>query len=302
MPWVEQGDFERLAAGELRDDLERCESVRKKAVGRFWTFAVLAVIAAAAAAVGVTSLINGGAGLVVGVIVLVFGLIFAATPLNRAKNEIKAPVCQAVARQQGLTWSPGGGMPPEFAEAQRLLFGSATSRTFGDHWSGQIEGRPFSVYEATLTQKSGKSTVTLFSGQVWRLASGRPWSGITLAVPDRGVFNFFKPQGGMERLRFPDDPPFEKVFEVYSHAPAEAQALFSPEVRSELTDFRNTVGRTWVYLGGDDVLVAISGKDRFEPGSMFKSTPPADRARAIWTEVDGAVGFARRLSAAFPQR
>ena len=106
----------------------------------------------------------------------------------------------------------------------------------------------------------------------------------------------------MTRVRYPEDQPFEKVFEAYATDAQMVQPLLSPVIRAELTAIRNTVGKTWVYLGGDHVLVAVSGKDRFEPGSMFKSEPGVDRARRIWNEVDGAVGFARRLSAAFPPR
>ena len=302
MPWVETSAFEEMAQGELREALESCETIRRKAVSRFWLFLTLAIVGGIAVAGLAAVLFELAIGVVVGVIALVVGVIAVTLPLSSAGEQIKRPMAEAIARRQGLTWQPKALGAPGFDEAERMLFGGASRRVFGDIWSGHVDDRAFAVYEVTLTRQSGKSTVTVFSGHVWRLAAGRTWPGKTLAVPDRGAFNFFKPAGGMSRVRYPEDVEFERLFEVYATDAATAQTIFTPALRSELTAIRNDAGRLFIYLGGDHVLAAIAGKDRFEAGSMFKATPGVERARAMWNEVEGSVGFARRLSAAFPAR
>jgi len=301
MPWVETGDFERLVESELKADLDRCEQIRGAAVKRFWLTLGIGLAVAVAALALLWGSVGPGPALVAATVCLVITLIAALNPLEKGRSAIKQPIAEALARRHGLTWSAKPADPPGFVEAARLLFGHWTTRRLNDLWSGEIDGRPFAVYEAYLSQKSGKSSVTLFQGHLWRLQAGTPRRGTTVVVPDKGAFNFFKPRGDMKRISF-DDAAFERVFETYSTDRAEAEAALTAEVRAELTSIRQDAGKTWLYLGGDHVVAGISGGDRFEPGSMFKATPGVDRARTMWNELDGAVGFAGRLSAAFPAR
>ncbi len=299
MPWVERSDFEALAAGELRAELDQCEAVRSRAMRRFWLYlAICAALSVAAAAVVLTRF---GADWIwlAALVALVVTLAATLQPVSQARRAIKAPIAEAIARRHGLQWSQGG-TPPGFEAAARALFGDHTRRTVGDVWAGEIEGRPFTVFDATLIRQAGKNSHKVFGGQVWRLAAGRPYPAASVAVPDRGAFNFFKPPGMAARVRFPDDPGFERTFEVYAAEPAGAEALFTPELRAELTAIRADAGKTFLYLGQGDVVLAVEGGDRFEPGSMFKAEPGEERARRMWNEVDGAVGFARRIAAAFP--
>lgn len=299
MPWVERSEFEALAAGDLKVELDRCEEVRGRAMRRFWLYlavcAVLGVVAAAFAfkAFGATGFWVAAAA------ALMIAIGATLQPIGQARRAIKVPIAEAIARRQGLAWSQGGS-PPSFEAAARALFGGYTRKTIGDVWAGEIDGRPFTVFEATLIRQAGKNAQQVFGGQVWRLAAGRPWPAVSVAVPDRGAFNFFKPSGTVARVRFPADAAFERVFEVYGAEPAGTEALFTPELRAELTAIRADAGKTFVYLGDGDVVVALEGPDRFEPGSMFKAEPGQERARRMWNEVDGAVGFARRIAAAFP--
>ena len=96
--------------------------------------------------------------------------------------------------------------------------------------------------------------------------------GEIVIVPDRGLFNFFKPLSGMERVRFESDPEFEKKFEVYAFEPHEALMLIGSDVRRQLLELRQA-GRVFGYVGPEDVFVAATGKNKFEAGSHV----PLDR-------------------------
>ena len=56
-------------------------------------------------------------------------------------------------------------------------------------------------------------------------------------------------------------------------------------------------GRIFAYVGPEDVLVAITGKDRFEPGSMFRSKGGEERVRLMFDDVCASLGILRELKA-----
>ena len=181
---------------------------------------------------------------------------------------MKGPALPAAAAEGG---SPIWSRPftPLLARAQKPV-DWLSSQTFTDLFNASDEsGKSFALYEAVLVRGSGKSRHTVFSGQVYawqrRAASG---SEIVI-VPDRGIFNFFKPVSGMERVRFESDPEFESKFEVYAFEPAQAMMVLGGSLRRALLDLRQT-GRVFGYVGPEDVLIAAWGRNRFEPGSMFR--------------------------------
>jgi hypothetical protein len=53
----------------------------------------------------------------------------------------------------------------------------------------------------------------------------------------------------------------------------------------------------FAHIGPEDVLVAIWGKNRFEPGSMFSSRPAEERAKQMFDEVCAALAVVRTLKA-----
>ena len=114
-------------------------------------------------------------------------------------------------------------------EAKKPLFGSWLSHSgFTDLVYGEdSDGKRFAFYEGTLSQGHGKHRTQVFSGQFYAFQRRRTGSGQIVAVPDRGLFNFFKPSGGFQRVRFETDPDFEKKFEVYATDSAEGSMLFS---------------------------------------------------------------------------
>lgn len=285
--------------GPVRAQIATIEQSRKSALGRFWLYG----IGGLALAVLLGFLAGSTAGDTVGFVVLgalaVVAIIAATMPLSKASEAIKHPVLEALAGQGGMTYLPSGFDPPVFAEAHKPLFGSwLSSSAFTDLFHGEDpEKSKFAFYEGTLSRGSGKHRRQVFSGQIYAFQRRRRATGQTVAVPDRGLFNFFKPSGGFERVRIENDPDFEKKFELYSTFPQEAAMLFgSVALRRLLLELRQS-GRIFAYLGPEDVLVAVTGKNRFEPGSMFRSRGGEERVRLMFDDVCASLKIIRELKA-----
>jgi hypothetical protein len=110
------------------------------------------------------------------------------------------------------------------------------------------------------------------------------------------LFNFFKPAPGAVRVKFEADPEFEKKFEVYATEASAAQLLIGRDVRRTLLELRQA-GKVFAYVGGDDAFVAVTGKNRFEPGGMFRSTPSDQRIRVMFDDVCASATLLERLKA-----
>ena len=291
-------DFEDLCrVAEVRVQLGAHEERRRKGVRHFWLYLLGTLLLTVIIPV---SLIGYGwpvVGIILAVIVFIVGLVLAFRPLGQAKADLKHPVLEAIAAKGGMDYLPDGFDPPVFPEASRPMFGGITSYTFTDLFHGtDSEGKRFALYEANLVRGSGKNSQTVFSGQFYAFQRAAVRSGETVIVPDKGIFNFAKPSG-LDRVRFDGDPDFEKKFEVYTTEPAASLALLGTDVRRKLVELR-TIGKVFAYVGPEDVLVGIWGKNRFEPGSMFSSRPAADRARRMFDEVCAALSVLRTLKSA----
>lgn len=290
--------FDELCACEpVRRQVETLETRRKAAIKSFWIYLVGAIVLAAAAFLSLQSAGWDTAAWIVGGIILAIGVGAALYPLGQVKEELKHPVLEQLAVGAKLEYIPSDFEPPVYLSARDLLFGASLStQTFTDLFHGAgADGRGYAVYEACLQRRVGKNTATIFSGQIYALHRPPGASGFTVIVPDRKLFNFFKPASDMERVKIEGDEEFERRFEVYSTAPLEAkQLLFDTDLRRHLLALRQD-GRVHAYLGPDEALVAVSGKDRFEPGTMFRSKPGEERVRLMFDDVCASLAVLRAL-------
>ena len=197
-----------------------------------------------------------------------------------------------------MEYLPSDFAPPVFGSARALLFGGGgfSSETYTDLFNGtDEEGRGFAVYEANLQRRAGKNSYSVFCGQMYAIQRRPGGQGHTAIVPDKKIFNFWKPASDMERVRIEGDEAFEKAFEVYSTHPMEARALlFDSTFRARLLELRKS-GRACVYIGPEEALVAANGKDRFEPGSMLRSRPGEERVRLMFDDVCASLELLREL-------
>jgi len=286
-------------SGRVAIEISTIEEKRKDAVRRFWLVLVVVVALAATILWYLSDEATIGFGIVAALLVLVFGGIVAALPLGRAGRALKLPVLETLAEKGGLTYLETGFDPPVYPEARKALFGNwLSSQSFTDLFHGSDEeGRRFALYEGTLTRRQGKSTHTVFSGQMYAWQRRAKGGAEIVIVPDRGIFNFFKPMGGMERVKFESDPDFEKRFEVYAYEPQQAQMVVGADLRRLLLELRQA-GRVFGYIGPEDAFVAATGKNRFEAGSMFRSVSGEQRVRAMFDDVCAGLAVLRRLRSA----
>ncbi len=278
----------------VRTEIGAIEEKRRSGLRRFWL--LLAGSIALAIAIGWSLIVYDWPtmGIILAFAVLIGGVILALAPLSAAKQGLKLPVLETLARHGGMEYVSGGFDPPVFAEAGRTLFGAITGSSFTDLFHGTDEnGQRFAIYEGNLTRRAGKNTVTVFTGQLYAFQR-RSRGGAEIAiVPDKGLFNFLKPSG-MARVKFETDPDFEKKFEVYAAEPTAAAMAVGGDVRRRLLELRQQ-GRVFAWVGPEDVLVATWGKDRFEPGSMFRARSGEERVKLMFDDVCASLTVLRGL-------
>jgi hypothetical protein len=298
MNQLAEEDFTALCATPaVREQIDSIESNRKAALVKFWSYLLGGIALALAAIWTLTASGWETASWIVAFILFITGIIAAIYHLSRVSEALKHPVLETLAPRAGLEYLAGNFNPPCYAEAQPVLFGGLSSETFSDLFYGaDSEGRGIAVYEACLQRRVGKNTHTVFSGQVYALQrTGGSGEAVTAIIPDKGFLNFFKPARGMERVKVEADPEFEKKFEIYSTDPLAAKGLlFDSELRRRLLELRQA-GRVHVYVGPAEALVAVSGKDRFEPGSMFRSRPGEERVRLMFDDLCASLAVLKGL-------
>jgi len=284
--------------GSIQIEIASVEEKRKAAARLFWLALVVSVMLGVAIAWALIAYDWLELGLTLGMVVIVGGIFQGMRPLNKVGSDLKMPLLEGLARIGGIDYRPDGFDPPVYDEARNLLFGELlSSQEFSDLFQGADgEGRRYAIYEATLKLSSGKSTTTIFSGQIYAFQRRARSGGQIAIVPDRGFLNVFGQRRGLERVKFDSDPAFESKFEVHAAQPHEALMLVGTDLRRKLLDWRSG-GRVFAYVGPEDVLVAITGKNRFEPGSLFRSHPGEKRARLIFDDVRGSLATLRSLKA-----
>lgn len=290
-----QRDYDDLCrSGRVRSEIATIEEKRKTGVRRFWLLLGGSLVLAVAIIVSLLDSEWLVAGAILAVLAIIAALVLGLKPLTAAKEDLKHPVLEALAGKGGMEYLPAGFEPPVFASAGRALFGGWSSHAFTDLFHGtDSEGKRFAVYEGTLTRRQGKHTVTVFTGQVYAFQRRSGGGGETAILPDKGLFNFIKPKG-MERVRFDADPEFDRRFEIYATHPAGALGLAGGDVRRALLELRRH-GKVYAWIGPEDALVAVWGKNRFEPGSMFRARSGEERVKLMFDDVCASLAVLRSL-------
>lgn len=291
-------DYDDLCrTGRIRSEIGTIEDKRKAGVRRFWLLLLGSFVLGAAIVLSMANSEWIAAGVILAIVAIIVAVIVGLRPLTAAKEELKHPVLETLAEKGGMGYVPSGFEPPVFGEAGPVLFGRWSSHSFTDLFHGtDAEGKRFAVYEATLTRRQGKNTVTVFTGQVYAFQRRSRGGGETAILPDKGLFNFIKPKG-MDRVRFDSDAEFDRRFEIYSTHSAGALGIVGSDVRRALLDLRQQ-GRVYAWIGAEDALVAVWGKNRFEPGSMFRSRSGEDRVRLMFDDVCASLAVLRSLKRA----
>jgi hypothetical protein len=296
-------DFAALCAqGPVAEQIRTIEETRRRAVSRFWLVLIGGLAAAAILGWALWTFFDPVAGVAAFIVGGILLLVFAFSPLSAAAAAIKHLTLHALATHGGMSFTPAGFEPPVFHDARRALFGSwLSSATFTDLFYGTgTDGKRFAFYEGVLSQNTGKHRVVVFSGQFYAFERSRTQVGDIVAVPDRGIFNIFKPAGGFQRVRLEGDDRFDRKFEIYAIDERAARTMFAlgAEARRLLLELRES-GKVFLFVGETDVLAAVTGGDVYEPGSMFKARSGEARVRLMFDDVCRAMEIVKRLKAVF---
>lgn len=235
---------------------------------------------------------EGIAALIVGAISGVVAYTVAYLPLQKIADQVKEGSLQAISAAIGVTYNNTGGQPASVGRLRALdLLPSFDRSHFEDFFHGERQGCAFDLCEAKLederTDKDGdKSYVTVFSGQIVRIAFPKAFLGVTVVKRDLGVFNALRGMGELKQVNL-GDSTFEKAFEVYSNDQVEARYLVHPVFMERLISLEQAFNGRKIRCGfqNGDLLIAVEGENKFEIGDMFKPLADPARARKIVDDI-----------------
>lgn len=228
------------------------------------------------------------------------GMAFAAghwwayQPLKEVATNTKQQSLTAIANAIGCGYASAGFATAALAQFKQLkLLPSCDRSSFEDCFEGKHSGCTFAFYEGHLEtrvqSRHGTRWITVFRGQLIRIAFPKKFLGTTIVKRDAGLFNFMQRwMTGLERVGL-GDSRLEKAFEVYSNDQVEARYLIHPVFMERLleleTRFKGKDLRCAFVEG--DLLVAIEGGDKFEVGTMFARLDDIVRVRTIVADIAG---------------
>lgn len=194
-------------------------------------------------------------------------------PKRQYTKAYKKEILPEVAALIGdLEYQVDGKIPMEDLNPSKIIPGhtsySAEDLFFGRHNSAEIQ---FS--EITLKRKSGKSTVTVFTGLCILLSYERDkFAGHTILTKDNGTIGgWFKSKfKSLERADLVD-PEFEDLFDVFTDDQVEARYLIDPVIierlKSLYEEYNGNELLAAFYQNKFLILIA-SNTNHFEPADI----------------------------------
>jgi hypothetical protein len=291
MDVTDQAFAELCRAEPVRAEIAAIDGKRAAAIGKFW-LTMLAGIGLDGLILWLVIALGWPVAGGVLVILIFLGTIVVATrPLARMIQSVKISVLQTLANAKGLNFTPGGFDPPLFPAARASLFGKLSAESFTDLFQGP--GGVPAVYEAMLGRQNGKNVSVCFSGQIYAFRQPAAAIGEVVIRPGGGLFAL-PSLPGLERVRFKADADFDGKFDVQATRVDQGHALLGDDLRRLLLELRGA-GRIWGYVGPAGVLIAVAGRNLFEPGNMFRSISGTDRVRRMFEDVSFSLAILERL-------
>ena len=283
---LDEAGFQSLYASRILPCFEAHEGERVAAVSTFRQRLRIGLPIVAAIAIALLLMAQqAGWGIAAGVFGALGVFVWANSDVEKVRRKVKTASLTAIADSIGVTYTLMVPAGPAFDRCMALsLLPGHDRKKFEDWFAGAHAGANFDLYEAHLERrhrdnKGRTHWSTVFRGQIVRLKFPRDFLGVTVVRRDAGIFNGLLGGRNLQRIGL-EDPKFEKAFEVFGTDQVEARYLLHPVFMERLlaleTAFRGKKIRCAFEQG--DLLIAIEGGNRFEPGSMFK--PLADEARA----------------------
>lgn len=286
------GDFDTLFDRVIAPALAPYEAERKTVLKRFWRLVIAGAVVGVAFAVvtGVLSHQSDIEGVVIwGGIIALVAAGFSYMPVHRFEERCKARALGDLAGALGMTYASADFEPPAMERIQqlKLIDNDADSESYEDLFGGTRSGAAFQLYEARMTKRSGKNTVTVFAGQVLRIGFPKTFLGTT--VVNRNSQRWFPPKG-LQRVGL-ESSQFERIFEVFGDDQVEARFLVHPAFMERLMALEAAMSgkNLRCAFDGGDLLVAIEGGDLFEVVDVFRPLPDRESTRKGVGELDAVL-------------
>ena len=291
---LDEAGYQALYKSRIEPVFQANENDRLTAVQTLKSRGLIGAGVALVVTVIVWQLANGSFGPAF-VALIITGLIayaWASAPLNAVGKRVKQSYCDGIAQAMGATYKMGDFEPPAFDRFEHWKLTPGYSRShFEDWFSGAYKGSSYDLYEGHLEQRHTDSKgrtyySTVFRGQLVRMHFPRDFLGVTVVRRDMGIFNVFGGGLGLKKVGL-EDPVFEKAFEVWGSDQVEARYLLHPALMQRLLDLETRMKgqKLRCAFQGGDLLVAIEGGNRFEPGDLFKPLDDPARARRIVDDI-----------------
>jgi hypothetical protein len=291
------------ATGDLAAILAELEGVRRRTVRQINAGAAWRIPLCVAAAVGLWLASQSGDDPADGGDLLAFlaaaafaGYLWAAWKLSEAYRRLyKERVLPSIAASFGpLAWRPA--RPPLDTFRRHRLFPDWDDASAEDEIHGEYRGLPLSIVELKLTHGSGKNRRTVFSGLTCEVALPRGLSGITVVVPDRGLFGNLAERlrgGPCEPVRL-EDPNFEKAYEVYGSDQISARALLTPAFMERFMALAASgrFGAPAALVQDNRLIMALAsatGRDLFEPPSYSQPAAARDALTQLHADIEAVL-------------
>jgi hypothetical protein len=297
---MDEAGFERLYRERIAPLFESREQDRLDGVKKFRSRLMIAGPAAGAVGIGVGVLAQE---LMPALIVIGIGGVaayaFAHSPLSKLAKQVKHSSLSALAEAIGCAYGRDEMPGVQMARFRTLSLLPACDRTtFDDHFHGERHGCAFDMHEAHLeTEHSdsdgGTDWVTVFRGQLIRIAFPKKFNGVTIVRRDAGVLNALSGLGkDFQRIGI-GEARFERAFEVYGTDQVEARYLLHPVFLERLLHLEETFKGKQVRCAfeGGDLLVAVECGDKFEVDNMFSTLADPKRARALVKDIAEVMGL-----------
>ena len=218
--------------------------------------------------------------------------LWADSALRAVRTKVKQDSCEAIASAIGVDYAMSGFATGHIVQFRGLDLLPAYDRIkHEDQFSGAYHGARFALCESHLERKHNDSKgrtswSTVFRGQCIVLNFPRAFLGVTIVRRDAGIFNFLGGGGALKKVSL-EDPVFEKAFEVFSNDQVESRYLLHPVFMQRLVDLEAAFKGKRLRCGFEhgDLMIAVEGGDKFEPGSMFKPLADPQRAKHLVDDV-----------------
>lgn len=158
------------------------------------------------------------------------------------------------------------------------IFKSYNSHKGDDYFFGTYKNVGIIVSEEilkniTYDNSNNKKIKTVFKGVCVLLEMNKNFTGQTVVLDDKGLFNALNKISGLENVKL-EDSKFEKLFEVYANDQIEARYLLTTgfmERMLKLQDLYQGKNICFSFIE-NKLLIAISTKENmFEANSFFRS-------------------------------